>query len=377
MKKHAKQAKNHKVNLFGKTVPTLALILVLAGGTAASGALLTSFGSADGTVDVENQAIQVDGVTGEADLLQEEGTVDVETSGDHESYSNYIENHQHYNIELELVNKDGDVSSKDSVEDYLYLATTIEEEEADVAVNTVTTDEGYETGFHITGEADSDSHALFGGVLYAVENFDSVKDSNLDDATVAPEFIEGENHHTGEDTEDDDSFNSPDWVGVVFEDEDGDEYTYVSVTNDGQSGDDYIISDGVTFVLNSEGKSYDTENDEFNEDKTHSVTVTDIEEVSGDLDVQAVKLATGTSDDVHEDAELDLLFQEATLEIDGSDELIGTPQEGLDNAATFNVPSTEEDDYVGFEMGIGIETTEQFDTEEDVGFDYKLSLATE
>ena len=59
MKQKAEKAFKHKVELFGKTVPTMILIGLLLAGTG-SAALLTSFGTVSGTADV-SQAVLVNG----------------------------------------------------------------------------------------------------------------------------------------------------------------------------------------------------------------------------------------------------------------------------------------------------------------------------
>lgn len=78
MKKHAKKALKHDVEVLGKTVPTLAIaaLFLIGGGTAAT---LTYFGQVTGTADVD-QAVLVDGSSGETtvDIFEQDSI----TAGD-------------------------------------------------------------------------------------------------------------------------------------------------------------------------------------------------------------------------------------------------------------------------------------------------------
>ena len=232
MKDKMKNTLEQEVELLGRSVSVLLIAgLLVVGG--ASAALLNSFAQVDGDVDV-TQAIEVNGEEGTYELTGQ--TVEL-TAGESFSASTFIENNADQEITLDLWD-DEDLGSTEGVTTEAYAATTLTDssgagEEVDVSVNTVEVDDGYETGFHVTGESNSDSDdrtdetAMYGGVFYESESdvVDDVED--LEDNFEAEIEFETLAGH---------SFQEPDWVSVNFEAE-GETYTWIDVTNDDSTAD--------------------------------------------------------------------------------------------------------------------------------------------
>jgi len=349
-----KNTLEQEVELLGRSVSVLLIAgLLVVGG--ASAALLNQFATIEGDADV-TQAIQINGDEGEYELTEE--TVELKAGEEATIDSITVENHLEAEQELPL-NDEENLGSENGVETNLYEAWTIAEGPAEVSLETVDTDEGQVTGFHVEGtqeyESGTDDQSNFGGVFYEVDGYNSVDASEVDDATVTPEFVELDGH----------DFQSPDWVGVVFE-HNGEEYTFVTVTADEDSGDEVDVESGTYTVLDSEGDFAD-------DDDEYGIVPSDVLDSGEEVDVQAVKLATGTSTVQDNDLEtIDLLYQEATLDIDGQ-ETVGESVE-IGDSTDVTIPPTETDDAddLEYELGLGVETGLYTDGSESFDFDFRL-----
>lgn len=327
----------------------IASLALVAGGTAS---VLDFFGESTGDIDAE-QAIQIDGQEGE--FSDDLGTISPVGGNDYAN-SNFVENHQSYPITV-TVDDTKDAGSNNGLSTKVYGASTIELGSADTSVDVVGSGQNEVTGFHMTGEHTTQGESHVGGVIYDVDAtaFEGVSQSEVTDATVAPTFVEHSGHE----------FQSPDWVGVTFEDSDGEEFTYLTVTADTTSGSDVDIDgSGAYTVLDSEGNELG--------DASYDETPSSVSEVAnGDLDVTGVKLATGTSTiednngdgnvDSGDETRMNITYADAELSIDGSTKSFDGSNALDGSTVELDVPPTEQNEGDSYELGLGVETQEDLD----------------
>ena len=363
MKDKAKNALKHKVEVAGKTIPTMIIIgLFLVGG--GSAALLSSFGSVSGTADVD-QAI-VFGDSAEPDGKATIATFDTSESEDDvvagTSYvdtveiENNLETTQQvrFNSTQEFTTTVGD--QEDSSGDVEGLRTgflAMNGFNATVESTTETEDDAYVEFIIDQESADNLPAALLRvekgtdkGTAYAGIKFDVSGTTFTGDNTVSAEYRAGSEHVKSDDT----PKLAPDWVYyniTATEDVDLDSDENMEI----KEGERYVVS---TVAASGGGSSYSETFDDFSNVIAYEVGTEDRDFSASDLvdkgTVEQVKFATGTQDD---GASSELYLYEASFA--GEDLMRSIPHtvEGEDGGVvSYEVPPGTHDVKVVNELDV-------------------------
>lgn len=229
------------INVLGRSIPVFVIALLLVGGAAASGALLTSFGTVEGTAETQ-QAVTLDGADGDneiSEVFDEDDIYAGQTWVDTYTLESQTEVDVNVGFQTTLSDKDNENFDEETATSYRHVWEEHEELDYEFATDVVNTFsdagadyEGAPNAEHTISETGditlSDEDTVEDGDVVVVE-------SDLDTLTVDVENVEV---HSDDAT-----------VGHITIESDGVEVAGFTVTTDEEEGNGITLSNPLDDVV--------------------------------------------------------------------------------------------------------------------------------